>query len=418
LSVPLDVMRAKSPCVEPVHLNLEYLMKPEKLIDRDALVELVSLTLKSRKLVFLIGEGAKDAMPQILECASLLEARLITTPQGKSMVNPFHPLFVGVFGFAGHKSANAALKDSEIDTVFCIGTRLGEWTSNGWDSDLILNNRLVHIDGESINFIDSPMAKLHVVGHIKSIFSELLCALEAQVRYKVKKIRSMQIESPNNLSLRNFVLDDESAFLSNAIPIKPQRLMCELTRLLPPNTQYFADTGSSFAWAIHYLHPLDRRIINETRARLGQCFHTCVEFASMGWAIGNAIGSALVRKGQPVVCITGDGSVLMSGQEISVAVQEKLSVIFVVLNDSALGMVKHGQRLAGAKAVGTALPKTDFVMLANALGAQGFRIDSADDIQNLDGRALCQYPGPTVLDVRIDPEEVPPISMRMKVLTQ
>ena len=227
-----------------------------------------------------------------------------------------------------------------------------------------------------------------------------------------------QPQSPNELSLRNFVLDDERAFLSDAIPIKPQRLMCELPRMLLSNTQYFADTGASFAWAIHYLHPLERRAVNEARVRLGQCFHTCIEFASMGWAIGNAIGSALVRKDQPVVCITGDGSVLMSGQEISVAVQEKLPIIFVVLNDSSFGMVKHGQRLAHAEAIGTELPETDFVMLANALGAQGFKINSADDLLQLDGKALCQHPGPTVLDVRIDPEEVPPILTRVKVLTQ
>ncbi|MBL1261598.1 MAG: hypothetical protein COB33_013840 [Thiotrichaceae bacterium] len=58
----------------------------------------------------------------------------------------------------------------------------------------------------------------------------------------------------------------------------------------------------------------------------------------------------------PIACITGDGSYLMSGQEITVAVAEQLPVIFVVLNDGCLGMVKHGQALGGGEPIGFQLP--------------------------------------------------------------
>ena len=136
----------------------------------------------------------------------------------------------------------------------------------------------------------------------------------------------------------------------------------------------------------------------------------------MGWAIGAAIGTALAGRERAVVCIVGDGSFLMSGQEITVAVQERLTVIFVILNDSALGMVKHGQRLAGAEPVGFALPAVDFSAMARAMGAQAFTIRSPDDLVLLDIEGLCRYPGPTLLDVHVDKEEVPPIHTRMNVL--
>ena len=138
----------------------------------------------------------------------------------------------------------------------------------------------------------------------------------------------------------------------------------------------------------------------------------------MGWAIGAAVGQALASPGRPVVCITGDGSLLMSGQEITVAVQEGLPVIFVVLNDSALGMVKHGQRLGGAEPIAFELPQVDFCAYAKAMGADGHIIHSPKDLLHLDVDDLCNRPGPTLLDVRVDPEEVPPMGLRMQVLRE
>jgi acetolactate synthase-1/2/3 large subunit len=136
----------------------------------------------------------------------------------------------------------------------------------------------------------------------------------------------------------------------------------------------------------------------------------------MGWAIGGAIGTALANRAVPVVCLTGDGSLLMNGQEMTVALTEKLCVVFVILNDAALGMVKHGQRLAGAEQVGVELPAVDFRLLAESMGIPGYVIRTAEDFDGLDLDAILRHPGPTVLDVRIDKDEIPPMGLRMKIL--
>jgi acetolactate synthase-1/2/3 large subunit len=202
---------------------------------------------------------------------------------------------------------------------------------------------------------------------------------------------------------------------SDAIPIKPQRLMHELNQLFPSNTRYFADTGNSVAWAIHYLLPADRRSVKRRGINAG-LFRSSIEFSSMGWAIGSSLGAALGYQDGPVVCITGDGSFMMHGQELSVAVGEKLSIIFVILNDEALGMVKHGQRLNNAEQVAFELPPTDFCAIARAMGAQGYIIESPDDLHNLNIDDLISDNGPVVLDVRIDGEEVPPMGVRIQGL--
>lgn len=417
LSIPLDVMRDLTRVARPSFDIVRLLDKPA-LLDAPALEQLCQILSCSRKVAFLIGEGASEAIGSILSVAWLLDALLLTTPHGKGLISPYHPQFRGVIGFAGHASAYEALADSELDTVVCIGATLGEWASNGWDAKLLLNDRLVHIDERESNFTSTPMAKLHVRGSIETVFEALQRHLE---NIMPKQLVSQKHETrpnitPDDTTQYFFSLDDEIAYNDNSRPLKPQRLMRHLPRIFPPQTRYFADTGASFAWGIHYLHPYDRRLMGARHAR-GGLFRASLEFASMGWAIGAAVGAALAHSnGQPMVCITGDGSYLMSGQELTVAVQEHLPVVFIVLNDSSLGMVKHGQRLSDAEQVGTDIPFTDFAACAQSMGAYGHVVESVEDLIALDGNAIIHRDGPTLLDVRIDTEAVPPIGMRIKHL--
>lgn len=419
LSIPKDILSSPAPRATPC-FDLATLLAPPALFDAIAASALYQHIAQARKVVLMIGSGCKEAIGSILELALALDAMLVAAPHGKGLIDAFHPLFRGVIGFGGHGSARDALTDPQVDTILAIGTNLGEWASNGWDTDALLNSRLIHIDENEEHLAHSPMAKLHVRGHLLTV-----------VRYVLERIRQDQlsaepvirrgggattgrIEIATPFALP-FQLDDEAAYHADATPIKPQQLMRELACRFPLKTRFLADAGNSQAWAIHYLHPPGRRISGQRGVRTGN-FSSCLEFASMGWAIGAAIGTALGCRGTPVVCITGDGSLLMSGQEFTVAIQEKLPVIFVVLNDAALGMVKHGQRLGGAEAIGFELPEIDYCAYAQAMGAQGHIVHSPQDFEALDIPGMCGLTGPTLLDVRIDLDEVPPIAARMKVL--
>jgi acetolactate synthase-1/2/3 large subunit len=154
----------------------------------------------------------------------------------------------------------------------------------------------------------------------------------------------------------------------------------------------------------------------EQRSGNASWLRVMMDFCPMGWAIGAAVGIARGNLLCPVVCITGDGAFLMSGQEITVAATEGLTVVFVVLNDSALGMVMHGQRLAQAEPIGYELPQVDYAKLAEAMGIPGHVIHSPQELDNLDFESILQRKGPTLLDVRVDAEEVPPMMLRMKTL--
>jgi acetolactate synthase I/II/III large subunit len=414
LSIPLDLLRSRSPVERPSY-DLAAVLRRPSLLDDDAVQRLCQLLEHARKVVLVIGEGCDEAIGTILELALQIDAAIVALPHGKGLVSPYHPLFRGVIGFAGHTSAIEAVMDPEVDAIVAIGTSLGEWASSGWIGSAVLADKLIHVESTEGNLTRSPMAKLHVRGRIMTVFERVLARIGRAAGRSTAVMPEQAGSAAGSEPPRHFKLDEEPKYYDDSTPIKPQRLMRELTSLFPPSTRFLADTGNSVAWAIHYLHPFDRRIAGHRQA-YGGVFRSCLEFASMGWAIGSAIGTALACPGSPVVCITGDGSLLMSGQEITVAIQERLPVIYVVLNDASLGMVRHGQRLAGAEAIGCELPEADYAAFARAMGAQAHVIRSPQDLLALDIRAMCTRPGPTLLDVRIDPEEMPPIESRIKTL--
>lgn len=413
ISIPMDVW-CHPPSRGRALFDLPALLNRPSLFDTAAVAQLSTEIDQCKKPVFLIGDEAAEAIGLILTVAMRINAQVIVTPQGKGLVSPYHPLFRGVIGIAGHSEARQLMTDPEVDKVFVIGAHLGQWATSGWDLQFF-NKRIIHIEESEVNFAKTPMASLHVRGRIETVFDTLLNKLGSRSKTRACASIDLKEASESGERKRAFHLDDEDGFVSDAVPIKPQRLMRELPNIFPAHTHYLADVGNSFAWAIHYLHPYDRRIAGKRDGR-GGLFRATLDFAPMGWAIGSAVGTALAHPGEPVVCITGDGSMLMSGQEITVAIQEKLPVIYVILNDSAFGMVKHGQRLTGGEAIAFDLPKIDFALFANAMGVQAYIIETADDLLQLDAQAICAHPGPTLLDVRIDAEEPPPIGGRTDFL--
>lgn len=420
LAIPLDILRDVAPSATPTY-DLAALFKHERtLIDERAVQQLHDQLRHSPRAVFLIGASCGEAIEAIMELVDLTKALFVTTPDAKGFINPRHPAYCGVFGFGGHGSA-AALLDSAPDIVLAFGTRFGEFVSGGW-CDSLLNERLVHIDNSEENLMRSPMAMLHVRGHIRAVCERLAGLLKADSPSNIEGIR----KHPDGIFQAEVALQSPASYHSDATPIKPQRLMKALSEHCPSNTRFLADSGNSMVWTAHYLQPHNRRIgrkhlhvvgqMPERRSGTTNWLRVMMDFCPMGWAIGAAVGIARGNPACPVICITGDGAFLMSGQEITVAAMEGLTVVFVILNDGALGMVKHGQRLAHAEPVGYELPQVDYCKLAEAMGIPGHVIRSPQELDNLDFGAILRRKGPTLLDVRIDGEEVPPMMLRMKTL--
>lgn len=420
ISVPRDVFATPWHTSKPASPMTKLVTRP-CLVDVNALESLCAYIRHSSKCVLVIGRGAHGAINEIMRFAEIFAAEFVVTPDGKPLVDCYHPLYRGVFGFAGHESARAALVASDVECIVAIGTNLDEFATASWDRDALLNERLVHVDSNSENFTRSTMAKMHVFGCIGTVFKTLVerakMAREAGILperaapspplWEIEALPKHQSCDMDNCPAGSRAVRTRNlgAYCSDDKPVKPQRMLCELVRNMPAHTRFVADAGNSFAWTTHYLNT---REPDRYRVSMG--------FGTMAWAIGAAVGTAMGCRGCPVVCITGDGSFLMSGHELTVAVAEGLTVIYVVLNDSALGMVKHGQRLAGAEPIAYELPKVDYAAIARAVGARGYKVETPADFAQIDFEDMARHPGPSLLDVRIDSEEVPPMGMRVKTL--
>jgi acetolactate synthase-1/2/3 large subunit len=451
LSIPLDILRMPFEANGPLR-RIDSLIRAPGAADAGTMDTLWHKVRGSHRTVVIVGEGCREATDRVLEFAVRMGAVVITTPQGKGLVDPYHANYRGGCGLAGHPHAGSLLLHSEVDLVLVIGSVLDEQAGQGWLEDASLRGKLVHIDELARHFVRSQQADLHVYGSIESIFSDLLTRLPSGQRSAWDLRGDMQepLLAPNVIAFerrvterrrdadavtgaserrrsdrrlragvspfkRAFALIEEEKYYSTASPLKPQHLMYELSRRMPANTRFLADIGNSFLWALHYLNPAQTSA-SPRRGAGGGYFRTSMGFASMGWAIGAAVGTALGDLTQPVVCLVGDGSYLMSGQEITTALMSQLSVIYIVLNDQALGTVKHGQRLAGAERVGFELPRVDYAAMAAAMGIDSYAVYSPEDLRNIDLAGLARRRAPTLIDAHIDGWEVPPLSERMRML--
>jgi acetolactate synthase-1/2/3 large subunit len=174
--------------------------------------------------------------------------------------------------------------------------------------------------------------------------------------------------------------------------IHPREVMREMDALLPPNATICTDSGTCIYWAFQGIP-----------VRRPGAFFATIDFAPMGCGIAGAIGVALARPEERVVCVAGDGAFLMHGTEVSTAVAQGIPVTWVILNDGQLSAttapIRGRMDPSSVARIGT----TDLAAMACALGAEGIRVDSRSDLRAGLEKALAAT-GPCVLDIAINPE--------------
>lgn len=410
ISIPLDIFGA----------NLEKSRKPisrfaffgqEVTPERTLLHRLTLLLRGCRRGVIVVGEGCRGAMHEVLAYAEQRQWPIVSTPMGRGLMSADHPLYRGVFGTAGHDSARTTLTEEAAEIVLVVGANLDENATCGWDGSTILSQRLVHISGNPDHLARSYMAQMNLMGSPRIVFRHLnqqggggAFPTHVGERTALPPLRDEQ-GLPRHIRLLH--VDDCRA---DSLPINPRRLFWTLSQQVPRRTRLYADAGNAFFWALHYWHPRAERVIAVNRMPMS------MGFSAMGWAIGAAIGGKLAEPRAPVLCITGDGSWLMNAQEISVASQLGLNIVYLVLNNGILGTVKHGQRLRGLEDTANQLPAVDFALQARALGIEAWRVRTHEELQALDLPGLFRRDGPVLLDVIVDGSVAPPIGQRVSNL--
>lgn len=383
LSIPADLLGGTRAHTAPDLRSLR-LAIPEP-VDVAALRGMLDALFEASRPVLYLGADAGPAAHLLCEIAPRLGASVVTSPAGKRWIGHFDAAYKGVVGFSGHDPATDAMR--RADLVVALGATFDEFSTDAWTV----------LPGVPTYSVDQHTAHAHRLPGVRPVIakgSQVLRGVLERWPKHPRRERALSTLPPATSSPSN---------PSGAV--HPPDLMRWLSGVLPADVVVHVDTGTGFAWSTKYL----RRPRPDTyRVAMGLC--------AMGWAVSAAIGAAVAHR-RRTVAIIGDGSMLMSSLEITVAVQLCLPITYLVLNDSGLGMVRHGQQLAGAESIAHEIPSVRFDGLAQACGAHGLRVQCRDDLERVPGEWLCRDDlGPCIIDVAIDREAVPPIRSRVMAL--
>lgn len=396
LNLPADVMKRQVVDDKHERCSVAQMMG----VDREAIKQAAKLLLSAKRPVILAGWGTvlSRADEEILELAEDMDIPVATSPKAKGILSEAHPLSLGVLGFAGSPVAREYIIKGDVDVMLAIGTSFNEFVTSGWDKRLLPMKSLIHIDIDCNEIGKNYYVDVGIAGDAKVVLHELIHELIKMHRIRRRlgdgRCREVQ-EIKEKLTVKSRKL--------NNMPYHPQRLIMDLGEAMPEDTLYFVDNGNSMAWAIRHL-----------KVTQPYSFYVGLGFASMGFAAAASVGGKLAAGDRPVVALVGDGSFLMNGMEVATAVNYNIPVIWVVMNNSMLGMVYHGRKLAGLpEGIESTFKPVDFVKLAEGYGARGIRITKPGEITREMIADIISTGVPTVLDVIIDPEEVPPIHSRI-----
>jgi acetolactate synthase I/II/III large subunit len=385
VAMPIDVQLDKCIQTDIPTFPVRKAIIPESTLIRD-----VAQTLyESAGGYIFIGQGIRGSVERLMVLAELLEWPILSTPQAKGFIPTDYPFNEGVFGFAGHESASELINGEDGQTLLVIGSSLGETATNNWNKNLSRNRTVIQIDRDQTVFNRRYQVDFPILGDV-DVTLELI----------IQELRRLGLE-------RTSIKWKLKEGLQTDAEYNTQNVLLKLQEYLPKTNRYTIDIGEFMSYVIHYMKVFDF-----------DTFDINVHFGAMGSGISSALGSKLAEPDRPVTCITGDGCFFMHGMEVLTAKEYNLPILFVVINNARLGMVYHGHTLQYKRSHSCFEQEpTNISRMAEAFGIPSVRVDRLEDI-NIDlFSSLENYKGPSILEITIIDNNVPPMGDRVKFLS-
>jgi len=401
----------------PVHIDvpLNVFVEPvdEKAADRDkdwplteysrpvaspaAVEQALRLLRGAERPVIVAGHGVElsNAEPELLAFAEAFRIPVATTPFGKGVFDPRHPLSLGTTGRNGSYPANAACRNADV--ILALGTRFDDRATSAWLPGFTYNippSKLIHVDIDPTEIGRNFRPEMGIVSDAKLMLQQLLAAPSAAIHHDAwleriagwRKRWEAAVVPPRT---------------SDAIPIRPERAVADLRRVVPEDGIVLCDVGLHHNW-----------LVAEYEAWKPRTFLQTWGFASMGFAVAGSVGAKLAAPDKPVVALCGDGAFMMNNTAVLTAVEYQIPVVWVVWNNIGYCSIRNQQSGYFGKGREIAVSFTDpsgnlfsadYAMLARSMGAEGHTVEKPADLAP-QLEAAIRSGRPTVLDVRIDRE--------------
>ncbi len=366
-------MRSYNPTIKP---NLHQIRKSCDLI------------MAAKSPLLLVGGGAimSNAHEEFYQLAKEFSLPVTSTLMGLGVYPSDDAQFFGMVGMHGTYAANKAI--SNTDLIIAVGTRFDDRIT-GSINTFAPNAKIIHIDIDPTTIRKNIEVDVPVVGDCKEALLGMLELLRSKDKSEFSDI------SEWNKQLEMWDKTHPLTYQKHDTILKPQEVVEVVQEIAGDDAIFTTEVGQNQMWAAQFLS------VKKPRK-----FLTSGGLGTMGYGLPAAVGAQQAFKDKLVIDIAGDGSIQMNIQEIMTAISYNLPVKIVILNNSYLGMVRQWQELFYDKNY-SATPmeaQPNFAKLAEAYGAEGYRIEKKEDLKPMMEKAL-KSPNVAIIDVQVAREE-------------
>lgn len=384
IDVPKDVQQKEVPESVLEETSVNYL-RPSRSPDPAKVKSIAKLLCDSERPLLICGGGviASGAQDELLALSDYLMAPVATTLMGKGAIPEDHPLCLGMLGMHGKAEAN--LSTFEADTILVVGARFSD-RSTGKFSEFAKQARLIHIDIDEAEIGKNIKPQCFMVSDAKLALKAIYDEVVRISKKRENTAWSKRVKELKDTFVPLYLKEAEGG-------LSPSKILRILREELPRESVVTTGVGQNQMWAALHFDAYSPRT-----------FISSGGLGTMGFGFPASIGAKVARPEVPVFCVDGDGSFLMTSQNLATVAYYKIAVNVVVMNNRYLGMVKQWQDMFyRGRLSAVELGETpDMVKLAEAFGVDGARVGSYDEFRSAVRKAL-RSDVCNVIDVPIDP---------------
>ncbi len=383
LSTPTDVLAERSSAV--IYDPRTRLFEAPTFPSADSLANAVGLIDKCRRPVILAGWGAHDYGKELLSLATRIHAPIATTSRAKGTIDETDSRTFGVLGSIGSKYAAQMIQEADLLIIAGSGFRHANLVPEGI--------HIIQIDQDPTRIGRTFDVDAGIVG---------------DARFALRKLEQAVQEKPEDngfweqleqlRALHQAELDADAT--DRSIPIHPGFVIRTLNRHVADDAIICCDVGDHTYW-----------FYKKFQCR-GQKTFLSANVASMGFALPAALSAQIDFPERQVVALTGDGGFAMLAADITTAVRERLPITVIVFNDGKLKNIVKEQARDGYPEFGVSFPNPDFAAFAISAGADGYRVEEPDQLDEALSRALASD-RPAVVEVLVDPRKMAAATKRV-----
>ncbi len=390
IDMPVNV--AKMPVSEG-EKPLRKKIAPKEYAELDTVQDAAGMIFQAKNPVILAGSGVVrgHAAKELTEFATKLKIPVINTMMAKGVIPFDNSYSMWTIGIPQKDYQNKIME--EADLVIAVGYDIVEYAPAKWNPEGKID--IVHVDMRPAHINKLYQPEVEVVGDI------------ADALVQIGRRTSRRQEPERALELKKMMVAEHESYASDvSFPMKPQRILNDVRKVMGREDIVISDVGAHKMWiARHY-----------------NCYepNTCIisnGFATMGISVPGAIGAKLVHPEKKILAVCGDGGFMMNCQEFETALRAKTPFVTLVFNDSSYGLIKWKQMDQYGKSCCVDFTNPDFVKFAESMGAIGYRITKAEDLVPTLKKAFEQNV-PVIIDCPVDYAENTKLIAHLKELME